>query len=551
MLLLLIIPAFILNILVMSLSGTTFCLAEKCGMHFWGVNSHDAMWHLEIAAVSFRQFPFAVPTFAGAELSGYNILMDLGIYLISLVGIPPVITLFKIIPIIWFVAYTAVLITLSRKIHDSKLFVGLVLFVSYFAGHLGYLLQIYHNSPIFGGSQSFALQSATILLNTQLALSLPFLFYLLILIKEKKFDLKSTWIFSLVVALIISLKFYGGVIAIFFGAVYFFESYFQKKQIVFSIKQGLILVIPTLIAVILFYNPFLASKSGSVFIFAPFSIVHSMIEEANMVYLPDMVNARYFLYENDIYSPRLLFIELFSTFIYIVLNFGTRIFGLGYVLYRIIRRTVTKFEIYIFLAIILSVTLSVALIQKGDWWNTVQFSYYGIFLSNILLALFLYQLIKKKNILLYLIALLIILLTIPQNVNTIQGFTSKNTTYISREELEALAFLKDQPNGVVYNSFLAREGYSFYDYRNSGYVSAFTNKQLYLAHIGPLKIIGVDPSERIKKVEEQDCSVLSKIDYIYFVTQHEKGILDNCQPILNNTFQEIFSNSEILIYKKL
>lgn len=533
----------------MALSGTTFCLAGNCGMHFWGVNSHDAMWHLEIAAVAFRQFPFVVPTFAGAELTGYNILMDLIIYLISLLGIPPVFTLFKIIPVFWFIAYTLVIVALARKIHDSKLFVGLILFVSYFAGHFGYLLQMYHKSPLFGGSQSFALQSATILLNTQLALSLPFLFYLLILIKDKKFDIRSTVIFSLILALIISLKFYGGVIAIFFGAVYFFESYFHKKKITYSLRQAVILAVPTLLAVLLFYNPFAASQSGSVFTFAPFSIVHSMIEEANMVYLPDMVNARYFLYENNIYSPRLLFIELFSTLIYVVLNFGTRIFGFGYVLYRIIRRTVTRLELYILLAVILSITLSVALIQKGDWWNTVQFSYYGISLSNILFGLFLFELFKRKNIILTLLGVLILIMTVPQNINTIQGFTSTNTSYISQQELEAMKFLKKQPHGIVYNSFKAKDGYPFYDYRNSGYVSAFTNKQSYAAHLGPLNIIGVDFSERLSRIEKNDCSVLQEIDYIYFVKKHEPGILTACEVEIAEQFKELFSNKEVMIYQ--
>jgi hypothetical protein len=518
-------------------------------MHFWGVNSHDAMWHLEIAAVSFRHWPFVVPTFSGAQLSGYNILMDLIIYLISLIGIPATFTLFKIIPLVWFAAYTLILITLARKIHNSKLFVALVLFVSYFAGHIGYLLQLYHRSPIFGGTQSFALQSATILLNTQLALSLPFLFYLLILIKEKKFDLKSTFIFSIIVAVIMSLKFYGGVIAVFFGVIYFVESYIKKKKLIYSLQQGLILAVPTLIAVFLFYNPLAASSTGSVFTFAPFSTVHSMIEEANMVYLPNMVNARYFLYENSMYSPRLLFIELFSTLIYIVLNFGTRIFGLGYVLYRIIRRTVTRIEVYILLGILLSVSLTIALIQKGDWWNTVQFSYYGIFLSNILLGLFLFELFKRKNVFLTLLGVLILVMTIPQNVNTIQGFASKNTSYISKEELDALSFLKTQPNGVVYNAFKAKDGYPFYDYRNSGYVSAFTNKQSYLSHLGPLNIIGIDSSKREARVDNKDCSLLSEVEYIYFVKKHEPGILESCKFEFTNNFEQIYSNKEVLIFK--
>jgi len=118
-LILLILPAFILQMLVMMPSGSNICMNGHCGYHFWGIHSHDSMWHLEIAAVAFKSYPFLVPTFAGSVLSGYNILMDLIVFVISLAGIPPIIMLFKIVPIIWFVLYTLIAITFSQKLKDE------------------------------------------------------------------------------------------------------------------------------------------------------------------------------------------------------------------------------------------------------------------------------------------------------------------------------------------------------------------------------------------------------------------------------------------------
>lgn len=174
-------------------SGTNFCIEDRCGIHFWGVHSHDAMWHLEIASVAFKTFPFQVPTFAGETLSGYNILMAYFLYLLSLIGIPPIFTLFKIIPPVWFILYTLIGIQFARAIKDKILFVFIFLGAIYFADHFGYILYLYHHGSLFIGDQSFSLQSLTSLLNTQFALSLPLLMLQFLILKEKKISTRNSF----------------------------------------------------------------------------------------------------------------------------------------------------------------------------------------------------------------------------------------------------------------------------------------------------------------------------------------------------------------------
>ncbi len=538
--------------LVMFPSGTNMCLGDRCGYHFWGVNSFDGLWHLEIAAVAFRQYPFIVPTYAGGVLSGYNILMDFILFILGKIGISPMVMLFKIIPLLWFLSFTILLINVARKIKDSLLFVSLVLFFCYFAGHFGYFLQLFHHASIVEGTQSFALQSSTALLNTQFALSLLVVLGILHIVLEKSFSLKKTVLLGLLVALNFGLKFYGGSVSLFLAFLYIVETFFQKKDILLTLKQGLIIGAFVSISIIIFYNPFEASKSGSVFSFAPFATVHSVIEADNMVYLPNLVNARYFLYAQESWSPRLLVIELFSVVLYVVLNFGSRVLGLLYAVWLGIQRKIQRIDVYILLSSIFATKLTIIFIQKGDWWNTVQFSYYGIFLANFLAAKVVYDLIRTKKLVPVLIGLIVLIVTLPSNALVVKTFTDPDTAYIPRAEMRALDHLRNLPEGVVFSSFDQKQDfdYPFLGYEQTGYVSVFTGKQLYLGHTGPLTIIGVDFKRRLERIKKKDCTVFDEVDYLYFVKHYSDEVILTCQLIEKELFQVSYEDETAVVYEK-
>jgi hypothetical protein len=527
-------------------SGTNFCIEDRCGIHFWGVHSHDAMWHLEIASVAFKTFPFQVPTFSGEVLSGYNTLMAYSLYLLSFIGIHPSFTLFKIIPPLWFILYTIIGIRFARLIYDKFLFVLMFLGTIYFADSFGYVIALYHHGSIFGGAQSFLMQSISYMLNPQLAISMPLILWQLIILKREKYNTRSALTISILFFVILGLKFYGGVLSALICGFFIFEMILKKEKYKKILMNSFLIALAGLLSIILFYNPFEAGKTGSIFTFSPFATVHSVIEAPNMVYLPDMVNARYFLYEAG-WSPRLLFIELFSTFLYFVINFGTRVFGVAYIIYKLILKKVSRFEIYIFLSALVMFLLNISLIQKGDWWNTVQFGYYSIFLSNVFLSILLFDFLVSKSKVKLALFVLIILITIPSNLRILRIFAAPDTSYISRKEVEALNFLKEKPYGVVFNSFESVKGYTFLDYKNSGYISAYSNKPLYLAHLGPLNIIGIDSKEREKKVLQGDCKILEEVDYVYIVNGHDLGNMRNCFELEFLSNKIIFKNEEVLV----
>src|SRR3990167_500056 len=147
-LLLIILPAFLLYMLIIFPSGSFYCLKNSCGINFWGVHGHDAVWHLAIANVSFKSYPFQAPTFSGENLYGYNWLLDFVIFLLTKTGIPAVISYFKILPVLWFALFTSLIIVLARKIKDDPVFISLFLFFNYFAGSFYYLIKLWRYGSI-------------------------------------------------------------------------------------------------------------------------------------------------------------------------------------------------------------------------------------------------------------------------------------------------------------------------------------------------------------------------------------------------------------------
>jgi len=64
-------------------NGSYYCFQDKCGLFFWRSHGHDALWHMAVASISFTKFPFIMPTFSGAELIGYNYLLDILLLLLQ------------------------------------------------------------------------------------------------------------------------------------------------------------------------------------------------------------------------------------------------------------------------------------------------------------------------------------------------------------------------------------------------------------------------------------------------------------------------------------
>lgn len=561
-LLFIILLGFLFLMITIIPSGSYYCFQKQCGIFFWGTNGHDGVWHLALISTAFKQLPFISPIYANLKLSGYNFLMDFVLYLFSFLHLSPSFMYFKFLPIIWFIFFTAAVIVLGRKIINSSSYVFWLFFFMFFGSSFTFVFPLYHNGSIWGASSLLSMQSGQVLTNMQFALSLIVLLNLFIVLKSKKLTIKSHLIIGLLLFINFGLKFYAGFVSVVtVGVFYIFQHFVSKDR--FKIDKilktffylGLVFLF-VVSAIIIFYDPFNSLKTGSIFVFSPFSTMHSVIEEPVLFYMKDMVNARYFLYEHGI-GPRLIFIEAFSSALFLFFSLGLRIFGVAYILYKIMKKKISTFDISVTAAATAAYVFLLFFVQKGEWWNVIQFYYYTLFILNIYTAGFFYEIIhhiKKRSIQILIISAVIIL-SIPGNLDILKNFASwPAQSYLPKEEIQALSFLKKQPKGSVYAQSLDKkkikmEGMKpLYIAEDSAYVSAFSSHPTYLNDYQVLNITGTDYQTRLKKVQNHECAILKEIDYIYFVKKDPDIWILNC--LNNNEYdgKKIFENSSVVIY---
>ena len=535
---------FFAYLLITFPSGSYYCFNHQCGIYFWGAHEHDAIWHLAVVETAFSQWPPRHPVFAGATLSGYNFFLDLMIFILAKTGIPAIIWYFKILPVIWFILYTFLSLKLAEKINKSYWFRVFFLFFNYFGASFALFFTLYHKKSIWGSSSIMASQPLLSLVNLQFAFSLIFILLTLITFFEKN-KIKKILIYSIIIFINLALKFYGGVVNLFliFGLI-LIEKNKLKEKLFSSFFIGAF----AFISLLIFYQPFSAAKTGLPLIFSPFAMVHNLIEEKDLFYLPSLVNARYFLYEKGL-GPRLLAIEFFSSFLFLFFNFGVRFFGLLYFLIGFFYKKINRFHLIIFLTIIFSCLLTIFFIQKGIWWNTIQFTYYGLFLANIFTALFLMEFVYQRKIKFLILVVFLILINIPENIDVLKGFNPlKRTGFIDKKELETLNFLKKKEDGIIFAPSLNGDTI----HKESAYVSAFTGKPTYFNDLHVLEITGVDWRNREKEIANIDKINLEELPVRYFyLLKKDKNYPILIQKInLMKNHKKIFDNQEVSVFEK-
>jgi len=247
-------------------------------------------------------------------------------------------------------------------------------------------------------------------------------------------------------------------------------------------------------------------------------------------------------------------IEAFNLTVFLFFYLGVRFFGLFYILVKVIKRRITQFDLVVVLTMITATAITVLIIQKAEWWNTIQFFYYAVFLSTIYLAELTYALIKKLKVIGYGLVVVIVLLAIPATIDITQwSMNFPGDAYLPKGEYEALQILKKQPEGIVYSPLFEKSlknlnSYPFPLYSNgdTAYVTAFSGKQSYLSDILQIRLTGIDYKKRLDKIEKNDCLILKEIDYIYYNNDYKiNRKLFDCE----NHLKMLYGNRTATIYK--
>ncbi|MBI3366713.1 hypothetical protein HY041_03745 [Candidatus Roizmanbacteria bacterium] len=321
--------------------------------------------------------------------------------------------------------------------------------------------------------------------------------------------------------------------------------FFQHKKIKPYVISNSIYIISALISILIFYNPFSAVKGGSIFVFAPFATVHHMIENESMFYLPNLVLARYYLYAHGI-SPRLIVIEFFSTFLFVVFYFGTRVLGFLYIIKQIIVKKISQFEIVLTAGILLGIILSIMFIQKGDWFNPMQFAVVSAFLINIFAAKFMYELFQKQKYLGIFVAILVFILTFIPNLINLTYLSGEARYVIPQDEMKALELLKKLPDGPVLFPIIDPNV-------DLTYVSAFTGKQTYVNFVTLLQTTSVPYQKRLEQTSDPNKINVDSLDvkYAYIPTEYKDYVTLVTKFKQSKKYKELLENGKVILFEKI
>lgn len=534
---------FAVTMLTVLPSGSRYCMNEECGIFFWGAHEFDGVWHLSLINNAFDSIPFMNPTFAGEQLRSYNYFLDFVLSIFTRVGFSASFLYFKVLPLLWFPLLVWTTLKLTKKLKKDYIYTGFLFFFIFFGSTWMYMFTLFHEGTIFK-LDSFG--GALNLINMQFGFSLIVFIGIMYILESWNESTKKSLVIGLLVALNAALKFYAGFMTGFFVLVYYTLRFIKNRDAVQFFKSTAILVALSGLAVLLIYDPLNAvSADDPILKWQPFAHSQRIIEEQSQFYIKKLVLARYALQESG-WGPRLIAIEMFTLALYMIFNFGTRIIAFWSAGKQIIQRKISRLDSSILVTIIVGILMLTLFVQRGQWWNTVQFFYYALFLSSFFAAQFMSDLLKKKTKRNIAIAAIIILLTLPFNIDVIRTFGNFDnpSSFIPEKELEALEFLKNEPDGTVLtvlpsvpNTSIMKKTYE----KDSPYVSAYSHKSSYAIAEVNLQLLGIDYQERLLNKRESNPALLKDIDYIY---AHKTSFVKPYESQL----ERIFSNELVTIY---
>lgn len=547
-------PQGLLLILILVLGSITWLLTQvkngliyNFGYGFWGPNGHDGIWHLALISELQRNFPPQNPVFAGVALKNYHYFYDLLLARSgSLFSINSQDLLFRFFPILISVIAGLLVFHVVRKMANFWA-AAIALFFVYFGGSFGWLVSYFRDKSFGGETMFWAQQGISTLLNPPFAISiLIFLagLYLFYELQEQKDQVKLGWILIAILwGSLIEFKAYGGVVVVGALALYTLEKIIFKRDF----KTLPLFLLTSMVSALVFLPN--NSGSSSVFVLSPLWFIYSMIE------FQDRLNWQRLNMAIQSGVPYKLVIgSLVGLIVFFLGNLGTRIVGL-FAIKRLLKQ-----RILLYMGI-LGIILPLLFIQKGTNWNSIQFFYYSLLIFSILSGITIAS-VKSKIALKYTIVLIsaVIILTIPTTLDTLKHYVpARPPARLSLAEIEALEFLKKQPDGVVMtlpydtkmrDKFNTPLPLAFY--APTAYVAAFSAHPTFLDDTINLEILNIDYKGRVNlqrdfvKIPEVSKKILKEnsISYVYTLKIQNFNEDENKMGI-----KKIFENEEVEIFK--
>lgn len=491
-----VISLIIIGSIVWSLTMVRSGLLYPFGYGFWGANGHDGIFHLSLSK-SLSSGSFENPIFSGEVLKNYHLGFDLLVALINRVtSIQVNFLYFQILPplfalLIGFLTY--LFVKNWRKSNSEALWATAFI---YFSGSLGFIFTFIKDGLFSGESMFWSQQSVSTLVNPPFALSLIFILSGLILLQkyQKTNNILYFLLSAVLFGLLIQIKAYAAILVL--GGLFVSGLYAYFKSHDLRILK--IFICSLIINLSLFW---LVKNDGlSAFLWQPFWFLETMMSYSDRLGWERFHSAMTTYKMGHVWFKGIIAYSA-AFLIFIIGNMGLRTIGF----YTLFKTKIDSIFVFIASLSLASVIIPMFFVQNGTPWNTIQFFYYGLFFFTIFAGIAMSQIKSKLKYLVFAI------FAVLSSWSTLQHYLPKMPqAVVSIDEVDALKFLEKQPNGVVltylYDSNKAKAAVAnpprpLYFYDSTSYVSAFTNKKVFLEDEVNLNIMGYDWKSRRSDIE--------------------------------------------------
>lgn len=529
----------------------------------------DDLWHLALINEMKVNFPPDNPGFAGVPLRGYHFFYDfLLAKIINIFPISPLSLHFHFFPLFMAILWGLGVYSLVYK-WSKRISVGLwAVFLTMFGGSFAFVLRLRGHEGLSLDSAFGIQQPASSLINPPFSISILIVLATLFATHQYLALRKNSWLIpiALFVGLATMFKVYAGIILI---SGFIFLSFLEVIR-----RKNYLILISLFASGVLFSVTYgIFRDPSSTLIFAPLWAPHDVLN-SNMPWYG--YAEKMYTYAKFSVIKGIIETELYSWYVFIFGNLGTRLIGLLFLLLFLFKqyKKPSLFASTILIMTAISILIPLFFIQSGKVFEIIQMAWYFLFFAS-LFAAFGFQMffnlhyIKIIKIVLFIV---IIVLTLPSAYEPYKSYfgnLGSRGSSLSDPYFKAMQFLRSEGDynqtvlEIPDKSISATQKDLMRWYRSSSpAIVAFANKRSYLSN-EYIDFMGTNIAPRIEFIRKiisfNNMSIGSSM-YMNLKEEINHGLKDNKISFIYSPYplisfekidfiSKIYANQATIIYK--
>ncbi|MDP2638361.1 MAG: hypothetical protein Q8P26_04845 [Candidatus Levybacteria bacterium] len=528
----------------------------------------DDIWHLALINELKTNFPPDHPGFAQVSLKGYHFFYNFVLAKISnIFFISPTSLHFHYFPLfiafLWALGVYSLMYKWSKKIS-----IGLwAVFLTQLGGSFAFILRLRGHENLSLDSAFGIQQPISSLINPPFSISIVIVITVLFFLYQYLQSKENKWLIPVVLCIGFAsmFKVYAGIILLGGFLIFTFLQLFKKN---------FILVLACFFIGLLFmFTYWIFSDPSSKLIFAPLWAPHKVLLD----------NMPWYGYDEKMHTYTKLSVlkgvietELYSWYVFLFGNLGTRLIGLLFLPFLLLKNRKLSFFAFMILSMtMISILIPLFFIQSGKVFEIIQMAWYFLFFISLIAAFGFYKLFSFSfnRMIKVGIFIIILILTLPSAYDNFRVYLSSldsSAALLSSPYFKSMQFLRSEGSYNETIIEIPEKGVSVTQdglmrwYRSSTpSIVAFSNKRSYLSN-EYIDFAGLDYYERIefigKIISFNNLSSNESLEYVSLQKEIKEGLRNNKisfiyspYPLLffekNNFISKIYENRAASIYR--